>query len=251
VVLAAGWLVAELRAATPLIDMKMMRRTAVWTNNLVALLIGLGMYATFAFLPEFVQTPAVAGYGFGASITRSGLMLLPSAITMFAVGIFAGRLGRRLGGKRLIIAGCLIGCGAMSVLAFAHQHAWQIYLSNALMGVGFGLAFSAMAALIVTAVPPSQTGVASGMNANIRTIGGSIGSAVMASIVTSQLAPTGLPRESGYTTGFAVMALGLLVAALAGFLIPSAQRLRQATSEPEHAELAMIAAGTVVGDQSE
>ncbi len=56
---------------------------AVWTNNLVALLIGVGMYATFAFLPEFVQTPAIAGYGFGASITRSGLMLLPSAVTMF------------------------------------------------------------------------------------------------------------------------------------------------------------------------
>ena len=78
VVLAALWVAAELRAATPLIDMKMMRRTAVWTNNLVALLIGLGMYATFAFLPEFVQTPSAAGYGFGASITQSGLMLLPS-----------------------------------------------------------------------------------------------------------------------------------------------------------------------------
>ena len=45
----------------------------MWTNNLVALLIGVGMYATFAFLPEFVQTPTSAGYGFGASITRSGL----------------------------------------------------------------------------------------------------------------------------------------------------------------------------------
>jgi hypothetical protein len=89
------------------------------------------------------------------------------------------------------------------------------------------------------------------MNANIRTIGGSIGSAVMASIVTSHLARAGLPKEAGYTTGFAVMAGGLLVAALAGFLIPSARRLRQALSEPEHAELAMIAAGTLVGDQSE
>ena len=79
-----------------------------------------------------------------------------------------------------------------------------------------------MSALIVAAVPPSQTGVASGMNANIRTIGGSIGSAVMASIVTSQLAPTGLPKEVGYTTGFAVMACGLLLAALAGLLMPSA-----------------------------
>ncbi len=249
-VLAAGWVIAELRAATPLIDMKMMRRTAVWTNNLVALLIGVGMYATFAFLPEFVQTPAAAGYGFGASITRSGLMLLPSAITMFAVGMLAGRLARILGGKVLVIAGCLIGAVAMAILAFAHAQVWEIYLSNAIMGVGFGLAFSAMSALVVAAVPPSQTGVASGMNANIRTIGGSIGAAVMASIVTSQLGPSGLPKESGYTTGFAAMAAGLVLAAIAGLLIPSARDTR-AAAELSHAEMAMVAGGTLAGDESE
>jgi len=251
VVLAAGWALAELRATTPLIDMKMMRRTAVWTNNLTALLIGVGMYATFAFLPEFVQTPAAAGYGFGASITQSGLMLLPAAVTMFIVGLYAGRLARRLGGKTLVIAGCLVGAGSMSMLAFAHHQKWEIYVATALMGIGFGLAFSAMSALIVAAVPPSQTGVASGMNANIRTIGGSIGAAVMASIVTSQLEPSGLPREAGYTTGFAVMAGGLILAALAGLLMPSARRMRAAASEPEHAEMAIVAGGTVVGDDSE
>jgi predicted MFS family arabinose efflux permease len=244
VVLAGAWVTAELHAATPLIDMKMMRRTAVWTNNLVSLLLGVGMYATFAFLPEFVQTPPVAGYGFGASITQSGLMLLPSAITMFAVGMFVGRLARALGGKTLVVVGCLIGAGAMAMLAFAHQHEWQIYVSSALMGIGFGLAFSAMSALIVVAVPPSQTGVASGMNANIRTIGGSIGAAVMASIVTSQLAPSGLPKESGYTAGFAVMAAGLVFAALAGLLIPAAKRqLSTAGREtaPSGSELALAA----------
>ena len=251
VVLAAGWMIAELRATTPLIDMHMMRRTTVWTNNLVALLIGMGMYATFAFLPEFVQTPTAAGYGFGASITRSGLMLLPATITMFVVGMSVGRLARRLGGKVLVIAGCLIGSLAMAVLAFAHGHEWEIYLSTALMGIGFGLAFSAMAALVVAAVPTSQTGVASGMNANIRTIGGSIGAAMMASIVTSQLAPSGLPKESGYTIGFAVMAGSLVLAALAGLLIPSVGRLRQMADEPEHSEMAMVAGGTIVGDKSE
>jgi EmrB/QacA subfamily drug resistance transporter len=250
VVLSAGWVTAELRVATPLIDMKMMRRTAVWTNNLVALLIGVGMYATFAFLPEFVQTPAAAGYGFGASITRSGLMLLPSTITMFCVGLLAGRMARALGGKVLVIAGCLAGVGAMAILAFAHSQEWEIYLSTALMGIGFGLAFSAMSALIVAAVPPSQTGVASGMNANIRTIGGSIGSAVMASIVTSHLAATGLPKESGYTIGFAVIGAGLILAALAGLLIPAGARRRKA-GEPDHAEMALVAGGTIVGDESE
>jgi MFS family permease len=248
VVFAAVWVFSELRAATPLIDMKMMRQTAVWTNNLVALLIGVGMYATFAFLPEFVQTPSAAGYGFGADITRSGLMLLPSSITMFAVGMFAGRLTRRLGGKVLVVAGCLIGAVAMAILAFAHSQQWEIYLSNAIMGVGFGLAFSAMSALIVAAVPPAQTGVASGMNANIRTIGGSIGAAVMASIVTSQLAPSGLPKESGYTTGFAVMAAGLLLAAIAGRLIPTSRRPQSAVAEPEHGELAMVAGGAATDE---
>jgi EmrB/QacA subfamily drug resistance transporter len=251
VVLGGGWVLAELRAATPLIDMKMMRRTAVWTNNLVALLIGMGMYATFAFLPEFVQTPTLAGYGFGASITRSGLLLLPSTVTMFVTGMFVGRLTRRLGGKFLLVAGCLVGCAAMAILAFAHSSEAEIYLSTALMGIGFGLAFSAMSALIVAAVPASQTGVASGMNANIRTIGGSIGSAVMASIVTSHLESTGLPQESGYTMGFAAMAAGLVLAALAALLIPSARRLRRPAAEPEHAELAILPGGTIVGDASE
>src|ERR1700748_1553836 len=228
VLLATVWVWSELRAATPLIDMKMMRRPGVWTNNLVALLIGIGLYAMFAFLPEFVQTPSSAGYGFGASITRSGLMLLPSGVTMFATGLFVGTLTRRLGGKVLVVAGCAVGCVAMAMFAFAHSQEWEIYVANGILGVGFGLAFSAMSANVVSAVPAEQTGVATGMNANIRTIGGSIGAAVMASIVTARLEPSGLPKESGYTIGFAVMAAGLLVAALAALLIPSQRR-------PDHA----------------
>ena len=240
-VLAAAWVWSELRATTPLIDMKMMRRPAVWTNNLVALLLGVGLYATFAFLPEFVQTPSAAGYGFGASPTRSGLMLLPLAAAMLVVGLFVGRLARRLGSKTLVVAGCLIGCAAMMILAFAHAHQWEIYMATAIMGVGIGPAFSAMSALVVAAVPADQTGVASGMNANIRTIGGGTGSAIMASIVTSQLEPSGLPKQVGYTTGFAVLACGLVLAALAGLLIPSARRLRAAVGEPAPATALAVA----------
>jgi predicted MFS family arabinose efflux permease len=244
VVLAALWVWSELRAATPLIDMKMMRLPAVWTNNLVALLIGVGLYAMFAFLPEFVQTPSAAGYGFGASITRAGLMLLPSGITMFVTGMFAGSLTRRFGGKVLVVAGCLVGCAAMAMFAFAHAHEWEIYLANGILGVGFGLAFSAMSANVVSAVPAEQTGVATGMNANIRTIGGSIGAAAMASIVTAKLEPSGLPVESGYTTGFAIMAGVLVVAALAGSLIPSQRRPRGAAA----GEAAAVGTLTMSGD---
>jgi predicted MFS family arabinose efflux permease len=231
VLLAAIWVWSELRATSPLIDMKMMRLPAVWTNNLVALLIGVGLYAMFAFLPEFVQTPSSAGYGFGASITSSGLMLLPSGVTMFVAGLYAGALTRRYGGKVLVVAGCLIGCVAMAMFAFAHSQQWEIYVATGILGIGFGLAFSAMSANVVSAVPAEQTGAATGMNANIRTIGGSIGAAVMASIVTAKLEPSGLPAGSGYTTGFGVMAAVLVVAALAGALIPSQRRPGRGVAE--------------------
>jgi EmrB/QacA subfamily drug resistance transporter len=230
--LGAAWVTTELRAATPLIDMRMMRRNAVWTNNLVALLMGVGMYATFAFMPQFVQTPSAAGYGFGATIARSGLMLLPSSIATFVVGSLTGRLDQFLGGKALVVIGCVISCGAMMMLAFAHAHVWQIYVASALIGVGFGLVFAATSALVVAAVPTEQTSVVAGMNANIRTIGGSIGSALMASIVTSQLAPSGFPSAAGYTMGFAVMASGPLLAAVASLFIASETRIDPRT--PAH-----------------
>jgi sugar phosphate permease len=112
----------------------------------------------------------------------------------------------------------------MAMFAFAHSQQWEIYVATAVLGVGFGLAFSAMSANVVAAVPAEQTGAATGMNANIRTIGGSIGAAVMASIVTAKLEPSGFPTGAGYTTGFGVMTGVLVVAALAALLIPSQRR---------------------------
>jgi EmrB/QacA subfamily drug resistance transporter len=254
VVLAVAWVMVEQRSASPLIDMTMMRLPAVWTTNLVALLVGFGMYASFGFLPQFSQTPTSAGYGFGASITESGLILLPSSITMFAVGMFSTGFARRIGPRAVVVVGCLIVACAMGIIAFAHEEKWEIYVANAVMGVGVGLVFACLSNLIVAAVPPEQTGVASGMNANIRTIGGSIGAAVMASIVTAKLLPSGLPKESGYTNGFAALMIAMLVAAAVALIIPKVTRAEiedHLVGEPEHAELGMVAGGTLIGDKSE
>jgi MFS family permease len=254
VALAAGWVVAEIRSATPLIDMRMMRIPVVWSANLVALLFGVGMYATFAFLPEFLQTAPSAGYGFGVGVTRSGLILLPLSVTMFAFGAASGSLTVRYGGKVVLLAGAVISVAPFVMLVVAHGRQWEIVTSMAVMGVGFGLAFAAMSNLIVEGVPAEQTGVASGMNANIRTIGGSIGAAVMSSIVISSAGSGRLPRESGYTHGFEFLAAAAVAAALAAALVPARRRalsrdeLRRALP---HAELGLVAAGTLVGDDPE
>ena len=93
------------------------------------------------------------------------------------------------------------------------------------------------------------------MNANIRTIGGSIGAAVMASVVTAHAGPSGLPQESGYTNGFLMLAGALVLAALAALLIPAVRRDPQTHVEPDvelrHPEAALVAGATLVGDESE
>jgi EmrB/QacA subfamily drug resistance transporter len=254
VVLAVAWVFAESGSSHPLIDMRMMRVPAVWTTNVVSLLLGVGMYAVFAFLPEFTQTPRSAGYGFGASITESGLLLLPAAAFMFIFGLLSGRLSKVFGAKALLGAGGVISIATFVILTVAHTQKWEIVLAMAIEGVGFGLAFASMSNLVVAAVPREQTGVASGMNANIRTIGGSIGAAVMGSIVTSHPQPSGLPREAGYTHGFAMLTVVAVAAAAAALLVPSSRRTTAPVADADllpHAELGLLAAGTLSGDESE
>jgi MFS family permease len=231
-----------------------MRQRPVWTTNLATLLMGVAMYAAFAFLPAFVQTPAFAGYGFGASIAISGLILLPAAATMFVFGNASAPLVVRFGSKHVIVGSLLIAALSFLGLALYHDEIWQVCVFVGLYGVGFGLAFAATASLIVDAVPAAQTGVASGMNANIRTVGGAIGSALAASIVTATLLASGLPSESGYRNAFYLMAGACIIAAAAGLLIPKMQHVvspERDLDDPPHPALAYVAGGTVVGDKSE
>ncbi|WP_330460973.1 MFS transporter [Streptomyces sp. NBC_00820] len=220
VALFALWLTTESRSRSPLIDLRVMRLPTVWTTNAAALLFGAGMYAIWSFLPGFVQMPSAAGYGFGASVTESGLLMLPMLIAMFASGILSGRLEPRLGAKVLLTTGAALGALACGFLTFWHDEQWQIAVVAGLFGLGIGLAFSSMANLIVGSVPPEQTGAATGMNANIRTIGGSIGAALTSVLVTGRLQPSGLPYASGYTHGWALLALLCLAAAGAALLVP-------------------------------
>jgi MFS family permease len=253
VVLGVAWMSVERRSVAPLIVMRMLRLRIVWTNNLVALLIGIGMYATFAFLPQFLQTPRSAGYGFGASITESGLLLLPSNIVTFLVGLTTGYLTTRYGGKRVLVAGTAIGFVPFLLLLTANDSKPAIVVAMMVMGIGFGGTFAAMSSLVVQGVPVEQTGVASGMNANIRTIGGSIGAAVMSSIVTAHLQPNGYPAKSGYTHGFAFLTVATVAAVAAAALVPRLRQVdKQSVAEAlPHPELGLLAAGTVVGDEPE
>jgi EmrB/QacA subfamily drug resistance transporter len=221
VIVLAVWARFELRVPQPLVDMRMMRLRGVWTTNVTALMVGFGMFGSFLLVPQFVEMPPTAGFGFGATVTEAGLYLLPSAAIMLVAGPLAGVLGNRFGSRTPLLIGIALVAIGFVQLAVLHDEHWHVFLNSVLTGAGIGLAFAAMATLIVDAVPQTQTGVATGMNTIMRSIGGALGAQIAASIVGAHA------DEAHFVAAFLVSAAGLALAFIAALVIPRRPRAEQ------------------------
>jgi MFS family permease len=230
-VVGAVWIAVEVRSRNPLIDMTMMRIRGVWTTNLAAFLLGAGMYSSFIVIPQFAQLPKSTGFGFGASVVLSGLYLLPSTIGMTLLGLYAGRISARFGSRAALLAGTAFTTAAFVLLAIQHGHPYDFLISAGLLGVGIGLAFAALGNLVIQSVSNHQTGVASGMNTVMRTLGGALGGQLSATFIAAHSAH-GHPAVTGFTQTF-LMASGFLVVCLiAGLLVPRARPVIQGVDAP-------------------
>ena len=231
VVALVAFVLAELRVAEPLVDMRLMKLRGVWATDLVALILGFAMFGTFLLVPTLLQLPAQTGYGFGKSVSESGLFLLPTVVMMVFFGPLAGLLNRKFGPKLPMFLGALAVVAAFAVPALAHGEIWQVLLSGVLTGAGIGLSFSAMSNAIIESVPATQTGEATSVNTIARTIGSSIGTAVVAAVITSHSTPQGLPTDDAFTYGFWVCAGVAVLAIAAALALPSARRRHEEAVE--------------------
>jgi MFS family permease len=218
-VLFCGWWTAERRSGNPLVDVRMLELPAVWRTNFVALAVGFGLYGSLTIIPEILQAPRSAGYGFGVTVTGAGLFLLPQTAVVFAVGALSGRVAAAIGSARAVLIGVLLAAGSFALLAVADTRLWQILAATIMLGAAVGLTYSGMPNVIVESVPAGQTGVATGMNANIRTLGSALGGQVTTSVVTTTIVSKGTgtlgyPASSGFTISFIMLAVVSLGAAV-------------------------------------
>jgi len=139
---------------------------------------------------------------------------------MVVVGFAAGHIAAGFGSKNALVAGSSITAAAFAFLAIAHSSPVDLLVSASLLGIGIGLAFSALGNLIVQAVKPHQTGVAAGMNTVMRTIGGALGGQLAATFIAGNTAADGLPTVTGFTDSFLMAAGFLVVCTLAAVLVP-------------------------------
>ncbi|MCK9925911.1 MFS transporter [Frankia sp. Mgl5] len=254
-----AWALVELRTDNPLIELKYLAARPVLIADVCAALAGFGMFNAMTLINRLAQAPTSTGYGFGASPAVLGLVILPLSAGTVLASRWSRWLGPRTGGGRgLLLCGLMAVALALFGLAVSHDHLVELGAATFLFGVGIGLAFAAMPALIMEAVPPHETGSATSFNQVLRTAGGSVGSALGAALLAAHT-PAGSvePTNSGYTTAFVVAGGVCALAALAALALPgtpsaatrpmgAARRTELETMEEESA--GSTAAGLVMAE---
>ncbi|MCX5385016.1 DHA2 family efflux MFS transporter permease subunit [Streptomyces sp. NBC_00083] len=181
--LLAGFVVHGMRAANPMLPMRLFRSRAFAAINAASLLMFVGMFGSIFLLSQFLQN--VIGY----SPTEAGLRMLPwTGMPMIAAPI-AGFLSDKIGGRPVVAAGLALQAAGLAwfALIVSPQMSYAEQLPALIIsGIGMGLYFAPAANLVMSSVRPSEQGIASGANNALREVGGALGIAVLASVFSAQ-----------------------------------------------------------------
>jgi MFS family permease len=213
--LATGWVVVERRVASPMVDLRMLAKPAMWNSWVLTLVITTSLGMVLFLLPQLFAISA-DGYGFGADTTDIGLFLMPGAIAGAVSDSVGGVAARRFGPRAVVMVGTVVTAVTLIALASLHTAAWQLVLAKVLTAFAAGVGTTALLASTATAVEARDTGIATSLLVVTRVIGVALGVQVGGAILAAGADPmTGLPAESAFVTGFAiaglVAALSLLV----------------------------------------
>ena len=212
------WAVVELRTAEPLVDLRSTVRLPVLLTNLAAVAVGMGMMAQAIVVPQLLQLPEALGYGLGQSLLAAGLWMAPGGLMMLFFAPVSSRLMTSLGAKATLMIGASV-LGGGYVLA--------------LFGVGIG--YAAMPSLVLDANPAHEAGSAVGVNALARSLGTTLASALMGTVLTSSTVAVGIgdrvarvPSEGAFQACFVIGAAAALLGVAIAATIPRTRRTSDA-----------------------
>ncbi|MFB4420785.1 MFS transporter [Streptomyces sp. QL37] len=224
VVSLAAWGFYELRTRDPLVDLRTTARPRVLFTNAASILIGVGMYAFMLIAPQLLQFPEATGYGLGQSMLAAGLWIAPGGVMMMIISPLGGKLINKHGPKFALICGALVMAAGYGIALPLMGTAWGLMIVGIVINSGVALAYGSMPALIMSAVPVSETAAANGFNTLMRSLGTTIGSAVIGVVLAQMTMTMGgqtLASESGFRTGLMIGCGVALVSAAVACLIPA------------------------------
>ena len=181
-VLLVVFLVWELRAEHPMLDIRFFSRRGFSGGSLAIALMILGIYGMFFILTLYLQL--VRGY----SALEAGLRTLPFAVTMMIVAPNSANVAARIGVRATVAIGMttagvgLLLLGHTSTLSSSYG---LLALSLVVLATGMGLTMPPSTASIMASLPQQKAGVGSAMNDTMRETGGSLGIAILGSILAT------------------------------------------------------------------
>lgn len=219
---AAMWAWWELRTRQPLLDLRTTTLRAVLLTNLASVAIGFAMFAIRLVFPQVLQVPTETGYGLAQPMVVVGLVMAPQGLVMMAMAPLAARLTAHKGPNITLLAGAAAVGASYAIGIPMMTEIWQLILVSCINGVGIGLAYGAMPALIMASVSKSETASANSVNALMRSIGNSVSSAVAGVIVAHMAVNVGGASFASLDGLRTVMAVGcaasILAAAITAFI---------------------------------
>ncbi|MEU8760109.1 MFS transporter [Streptomyces sp. NPDC048659] len=219
------WGVYELRTSSPILDLRVSGRPAVLLTNLAALFIGFSFYANSLATAQLVQEPTSTGYGLGASIVVSGLCLLPGGLAMVALSPVSARISATYGPRTALGLAAVVMALGYGVRVFTTHSLWLIVAGATVVACGTAIAYSALPALVMRAVPVSETASANGLNTLMRSVGqaccSAVVTAVLAHLTFATAAGGTAPTLHAYLLIFVIAGGAALAALVATLLLPS------------------------------
>ncbi len=183
-VLFAVFVVVERRAADPVVPFALFRNRVVAVAIIVGFLAGIGMFAAITFVPLLAQGVL------GASATAAGTFLTPLMLSWVFSSIIGGRLLIRVGSRVLVIVGLLLMFAGFAAMATFTRTTPRMLLMGELIFIGAGLGLTMLTLLIASqhSVGREQLGITTSLNQFSRSIGGTVGVAILGAFLTAGLA---------------------------------------------------------------
>ena len=227
IVLGAAFIAWELRAAEPMVPLRLFRSRPIAAGNVATFSVFALLMAMVFFMAQFLET----GLGYGP--LGAGLRLLPGWATLAVIAPFAGTLINRVGERPLIVGGLTVTAGAMAWISLIARFGlpyWHLIAPLLLAGCGVSVAIPATMSAVMTAVPPAAIGQASGILNTLRQFGGVFGVAICAAVfAASGHYASPATFVAGFGPAMAACAGLALLGAAAGLVIPGRRPVPELT----------------------
>jgi len=181
-VAAVVFVVVELKATDPLIELPLLRHANFLAANISQVLAGMIELGLGYLLPYFLLLVV------GVEPLVAGIALIPATIPIIFAGPIGGRLYDRIGGRWPLVGGFLVlaASGLALGLAAGAASAWALVPGLLLQGIGLGIVLTVNDPTGLSSVPEEHQGVAAGMINTSEQLGGALGIAILTGIELSK-----------------------------------------------------------------